>query len=358
MDPMNSMNRPGPPDTPDAGHWTPDDLIMGPHGVVTLQAPDVAARRAMQPTRSLMAAMMRHSPPRVPHPVLLDDDGQPLQRRIRPPRVLSARRDLRRARNLRRAAEHARSAHDDAHGDGGPAPTFGDASDEDEALPTGERLPSLTRPMHESVGVSPDQADPVERLIPRDLDQPLPWHHLVARFAAEANEGTEVSYARPHRRRLAQGMVVPRPRGERVPQLVVAIDTSGSISDRKLAIFRREVSVLRELADDVTVIFCDFDVRNVLRGDELSWWLTTADAPAPGGGKATDHIPVFRYIAARGLEPSLLVGFTDLDTYLPETAPSYPVLWVCPGEARRDPAFGTVVTIPLPNTPEKDANRP
>ena len=325
------------------------DITLGPDGAVFVEAEDPRAREAMAPPRSLMAALARHAE-RSEHTTSTptpDDAVRPGTRR--PPQSTAARRALRRARNLRRAEAYARATLDTIDTSEGrepgytSAPVVGPDTEENDP-PRGQALPAPRDPR-----TSPSTPDPVTRLIPDAPPGrcPAPPHLHLRRAGGE----DELSFSRPNRRRLAMGMVVPRTRSERVQRMVVAIDTSGSVKPHQLAVFRRELAVLREQADDLTVIFCDYEVRNVLRGDELSWWLATPDATALGGGKTTNHLPMFDYVASRRLDPGLLVAFTDIDTFLPEQPPNYPVLWVCSGEPRRDPHFGTVLTIPSPPQP-------
>ena len=52
------------------------------------------------------------------------------------------------------------------------------------------------------------------------------------------------------------------------------------------------------------------------------------------GGGGTSFLPVFDWIAGRGLRPDLLVYFTDAEGEFPRRAPDYPVIWLVKGSGK------------------------
>ena len=131
--------------------------------------------------------------------------------------------------------------------------------------------------------------------------------------------------------------------GQQVNNIVVAIDTSDSIAANMLGLFKRELRAIVELADELTVLTCDNEVRQAVRNDQVAAWIHRGEFHGGGG---TDHRPVFEWIEAQRLSPDLLICFTDLDSYFPLKDPPYPVIWVCEETAERTPSFGHVVFVP------------
>ena len=63
------------------------------------------------------------------------------------------------------------------------------------------------------------------------------------------------------------------------------------------------------------------------------WEAVTLPHEMAGGG-GTSFVPVFDWIAGRGLRPDLLVYFTDAEGQFPQRAPDYPVIWFVKGRGR------------------------
>jgi len=159
-------------------------------------------------------------------------------------------------------------------------------------------------------------------------------NHLRAFIGRE-----EFSRSHPNRRWLGEGLVVPGCRDEKVGRVVVALDTSGSMSQELLGEVIAEIRPLMEQVLDLDLIVADAKVHEVVSLDGLPSWLRRG---AVAGGGGTSHVPVFDWIGRNGNRPDLFIGLTDLHTELPRRRPDYPVLWVVPekhGEAR----WGTVV---------------
>ena len=134
--------------------------------------------------------------------------------------------------------------------------------------------------------------------------------------------------------------------------MVVAIDTSGSITPKQLGIFMRELAEIQQLHADVQIrlYYCDADVIG-------PYDLSAQQRVAPTGGGGTSFIPLFDAVADLSLieQPDCLVYFTDGYGDFPGKAPAYPTLWllVDDGIPVSDVPWGTAVCIP-----DSGANRP
>ena len=129
---------------------------------------------------------------------------------------------------------------------------------------------------------------------------------------------------------------------EELGDVVLAIDTSGSINAKELGAFAAEAGAFLAAYECLaTVLYHDTVVQKV---DDWS----PVDGPlvlSPVGGGGTNHTCVFDWIAQSGLSPACVVCLTDLDTRFPARAPDVPVLWAKVGTNTKIPPFGRVVAI-------------
>jgi predicted metal-dependent peptidase len=179
------------------------------------------------------------------------------------------------------------------------------------------------------------------------------WRDVLREFIRQ-NAKNDWSFARPNRRHLARGFVLPSLHSERMGRLVAAFDSSGS-TRRFAADFQAEVQAALDecLPERIDVIVCDAKVQCVQSfepGDAV-----TIDAKGGGG---TDFRPVFEIVddprkaREHDLEefdepPVCMVYLTDLDGSFPAKEPEYPVLWCVPpgvGSGRKVP-FGEIVAV-------------
>ncbi|HKA45643.1 MAG TPA: VWA-like domain-containing protein [Burkholderiales bacterium] len=165
------------------------------------------------------------------------------------------------------------------------------------------------------------------RRVDRLIEPRLPWRVLLARYLMSAARD-DYSFQRPSRR---EGeALLPRLAGDNL-DLYVALDTSGSIGHEELAQFATELDALKgQVRARVVVQGCDE------RLDPQGPWTFQPWEPLSlpqvmGGGGGTSFVPVFEWIAARRLQPDLLLYFTDAMGKFPPDAPAYPVIWLVKG---------------------------
>lgn len=175
----------------------------------------------------------------------------------------------------------------------------------------------------------------IERVSAPQID----WRAALWRFVVR----TPVDFIGYDRRFLHAGLYLDALDGETV-RVFVAVDTSGSISERLLAVFMAEVhGILRTYPHiEMTLYYADAAVHG-------PYVLGSGDVPpAPKGGGGTSFAPFFKEVEEQrqGLEQLACVYLTDGYGTFPE-APGVPVLWVVrPGglESERFP-FGQVIRL-------------
>ena len=182
----------------------------------------------------------------------------------------------------------------------------------------------------------------LERLISEVLDPVLDWRELLSRYINDRARD-DYSWSPPNKRFLHLDVILPSLSNRKLPEVVLAIDTSGSVTGPEMDRFATEVSGILEAFDTtVHVVYCDSEVKGAAMFGR--WDLPLELAPQGGGG--TDFRPAFGWVESQGLDPACLVYLTDLESLgFPETEPEYPVLWARVGQGGKIPPFGDVIAI-------------
>jgi predicted metal-dependent peptidase len=185
------------------------------------------------------------------------------------------------------------------------------------------------------------------------------WAEQLREFMLSLSND-DYSWTRPNRRFIGQGLYLPALQTEgRMGRIVVAIDTSGSISKTKLDVFMHELNGIMEQCrpESVVVIPCDTKIGEVL---EFGPDEHPIDLGKIVGGGGTSLIPPFEYVTEEGLNPDVFLYFTDLGGAFPQVDPGYPVVWIDQNDyyaSRKDqdywkcciPTFGKLIGIPGDN---------
>jgi predicted metal-dependent peptidase len=180
----------------------------------------------------------------------------------------------------------------------------------------------------------------LERMVDDIVNVPTPWHAILERFMAGFVK-SEQSWSRPNRRHLHSGVYLPGVgKAPSMGEVVIAVDTSGSIGGPELAEFQGHLNAILDQTspEKVTVIYCDATVGST---DEY----TLEDLPARfqkvTGGGGTAFGPVFDYVNENGIEPDVLVYLTDGYGGCDCETPPYPTVWLTTGNTEFP--FGDVV---------------
>lgn len=174
----------------------------------------------------------------------------------------------------------------------------------------------------------------IERYFKDILNPQLDWKELLRRFIVETIPH-DFSYTRPHKKSQATGFYMPIIRREEV-NLVIAVDSSGSISDEEYAEFLSEIYAMVRQFEGIraTLIICDCEIKEVMEIDE-SFDPYCVHGRGYGG---TSSIPVYNYIEENIGEHNvkLLVYFTDGWIDIPNKEYSFPTLWIVTKRGRTD----------------------
>jgi len=180
------------------------------------------------------------------------------------------------------------------------------------------------------------------------LEPRVSWQDYITGFFKRRLGGGSYNFRRADRRLITRDPFIyaPARSGFGAENVVVAVDTSGSIGRDELTMFFGE---MQGVLDDVNpenlyVMWCDAQVHRVDEvedtGDLIDMW--HAGAPGRGG---TSFVPVFEKVRDMGLKPDALIYLTDGHGTFP-SEPGYPVLWGSIDLKPESYPWGEVVMIP------------
>ena len=184
----------------------------------------------------------------------------------------------------------------------------------------------------------------VEALLKDLIDPDIPWEQLLERFY-DQTAANDYSWRKPDRRFLPHDIVVPDLQDETLGEVVVAVDTSGSIfSDPEaLASFKGAVNGLlaKSRPSKTHLIYCDAAVQGKV---EESLDGAPIDI-VPRGGGGTDFRPVGTYIEKHNITPRVCVYLTDLYGTFPDREWPFPTIWCVYGNPDGQAPFGETIHI-------------
>ncbi len=167
------------------------------------------------------------------------------------------------------------------------------------------------------------------RLIDHLLQPRLPWRMLLARYLT-ALARDDYSYTRPSRREGA--FILPSLRSQQI-DLVVALDTSGSIQPAEIQEFVSEIDAIKgQMRARITLLPCDAELAPGAPWVFEPWEAFHFPDRVRGGG-GTRFTPVFDWLEGRDRAPEALVWFTDAQGEFPHREPNYPVFWLVKGRS-------------------------
>ena len=186
-----------------------------------------------------------------------------------------------------------------------------------------------------------------DRMFDDLLQTKIDWREVLREFIATTCEGSDYStWRRPNRRFVSSGYYMPSGVSEQVGELVIAIDTSGSIGGRELSQFLGEVKGICDQVkpEVVRLLYWDTEVcgDEKYEGADVENIVKTTK-PAGGGGTTVECVP--DYMTQHGVKPQAVIVLTD--GYLGGSWGSWacPVLWCIVGNRNARPDVGKYVHV-------------
>lgn len=179
----------------------------------------------------------------------------------------------------------------------------------------------------------------------RELVEPkIDWRAVLRDFVKSLMAGKEFStWAKPNRRYLSQGIYMPSGVSEKVGDLVIGIDTSGSISDEYIRVFLSEVAGICSMVTPAKVHLMYWDTKvaahEVYSGDRVK---DLARSTKPAGGGGTAPACVARLLDEKKIKAEAVIMFTDGEVFGDWGKWSVPTLWCITSKSITSPVGKSV----------------
>lgn len=181
----------------------------------------------------------------------------------------------------------------------------------------------------------------IEAFVEEMTKPKVSWREKLRSFIM-TTRGTDRTWAKRNRRYASMDLSLPGNYGEKMGEIAVFIDCSGSTDDEMIAQCGQEIASIQEelRPEKVHVMYFDTDVKKheEYEPDEP----LTIKAYGRGG---TCFRTCFEYLDANGINPESCIVMTDLccDDFGPK--PDYPVMW-CVLQGNLDQApWGEVLVV-------------
>ena len=182
----------------------------------------------------------------------------------------------------------------------------------------------------------------VKRMI-KDLTEPqISWKELLEQ-QIQSTIKNDYTFARPGRKSWHMDAILPATKPGETIDIVIGIDTSGSIGPEELKVFFSEIKGIMDTYEEykITVLGWDTEIGGV--GTFTSENLEDITTFDPQGGGGTDPHCVWNYLIEQGIEPKKLIMFTDFCFFdwNPTEVESYcDTVWIIKGNPNAEPEFG------------------
>jgi len=175
----------------------------------------------------------------------------------------------------------------------------------------------------------------VARLVDEILNPTVPWQDLLRDYMTRVSKDNE-SWSRRNRR--FASVYLPSRHGNRMGEITIIGDTSGSITNQELARLASEVSEIAEAVNPerIRIVWADASVAG-----EQEFEAGEPIIAKPQGGGGTDMRVPLQHIEQ--YEPEIAVLVTDGYTPWPNVEPEYPLIVLCTSKV--DVPIGQVVRI-------------
>jgi len=180
------------------------------------------------------------------------------------------------------------------------------------------------------------------------LEPKVDWREALREFVSSTMKGNdEFTWRKMNKRQLANDIYLPSMENETIGEVVIAIDTSGSIGEKELTEFATELASIVDLVspEAVRVIWWDYDVH----GEQYfkpEHYRDIASLLKPLGGGGTRVSCVNHYINEKKINAECVIVFTDgyVESDIEWTIAS-PTLWMITENKDLDVPTGKKVLV-------------
>lgn len=201
-----------------------------------------------------------------------------------------------------------------------------------------ERFEQLQEEALQKANAHGELPEGIERFVELKHQSIIDWREEL-HHALDRHYRNDYRMMPPSKKLLYSGIYLPSLYSERL-NLVVAIDSSGSVDEVLLSSFIDELEALLLSFNDVSVelLICDDRIRShqsIVGGERIEYQLQ--------GGGGTSFKPVFEFIDSADFTCNLLLYFTDLEGIFPHQTPDYETFWITP--QKKEIPYGDIILI-------------
>jgi predicted metal-dependent peptidase len=216
---------------------------------------------------------------------------------------------------------------------------------------TAEEQRDLAREIDEAIRQGALAAGKLGNGMDRDmvelLQPQVDWREVLRDFVQTTCQGNDYStWRRPNRRYIGAGVYMPSGISEQIGEIVVAIDTSGSIGARELGVFLAEIKSVADTVhpEAIRILYWDTSVAGDERyeGAEVD---NIIQSTKPKGGGGTDVRCVPDYITDKQIKAQAVIVLTDGYLFGGWGQWHHPVLWTVLDNERAVPDVGKTVHV-------------
>jgi len=179
------------------------------------------------------------------------------------------------------------------------------------------------------------------------LEPKIDWKEVLREFVSSTMKGKdEFTWRRMNKRQMANDIYLPSMENETIGEIIVAIDTSGSIGSAEITEFATELVSICDVVqpDKVRVLWWDTEVHGEQVFEEN--YTDIAKLLKPLGGGGTNVSCVSEYVNKQNLQAECVLVFTDgyLESDIKWNINS-PTLWMITRNRHFDAPTGKKVVI-------------
>ena len=175
------------------------------------------------------------------------------------------------------------------------------------------------------------------------LKPELPWQTILRRYLNGFSK-EDYSYKKFNKKFLPE-FYMPTLYSESMGTLVIAVDTSGSVSDSDFAYFISETSSIIRKMKPKEIQFIQFDTR-IKSVDRVTSLNQLMNLKFSGRG-GTDASPVIEWVNKH--KPQVTLVFTDGEFHTPSEKSSSPLLWLIHNNKEFTSDIGKVIHYNMPH---------
>jgi predicted metal-dependent peptidase len=183
----------------------------------------------------------------------------------------------------------------------------------------------------------------IKRMVQSLTEPKMNWRELI-RQHIESMFKSDFSWLRPSRRSWHMDAILPGMIPGTKVELMVFIDTSGSIGAKQLKDFLSEISGIMSQFEEYKVHVACFDTAVHNPQIFTSENMEDISAYEPGGGGGTDFDSMYNWMKNNDIQPARMVVFTDMCPFGSWGDENYTdVIWISHGGGNTEAPFGITV---------------